>query len=135
MSHSYSDGTGAETSLNLSYGQDCLTIMHPLLDLSLGFMSVERKLKDGFYEKGHKGAGDVAGKTRANREGDAGVKQNNVEEYEIPADSSWRKLQREQFIEDKAFKASSIVYEGARVRNSAIFIHNIITRSGVDDAD
>ena len=111
VEHSFAFGASATTTLTLSYGQDCITIVDPRLDGAIGFMSVERKVRD-FYVDEYAGEDPTRDKK-------------NMETYEIPHESPWRKLLKEQYKEDKLYKEGSLIYEGAKVRNTANFMHKL----------
>lgn len=106
VSHSYEYNTTSLTELNLSYGQENICLIHPYAGNIVGFFSVDRKVRDKFPDP-----------------------QEYAEIRDTP-EGVWRKLINEQFLQDKAFRESSFVYQASAVRNTSMYLHKVADQLG-----
>lgn len=103
VSHAYEYNSAATTTLSLSYGQENICLFHPVAGVSVGFFSVDRKIRDKFP---------------------------GTQEYFEIHDGVWRKLFVAQFKEDQKFRKSSFIYQASEVRNTSNYVHSLAEKFG-----
>lgn len=104
VSHSFNQNAGdASTRLTLSYGQDNITVIHPVNMVPLGYLSVERKMKDGY----------------------GGPDNSAAQEGGI-----WRNFLHAYFLEQYDYKQASFMYKTQKMRNTINYQNKLAYRLG-----
>jgi len=110
VSHNFTQDSAATTNLGLNFGQDNLVLLEPKLNLPIGFISIDRKLKTGYDN----------------------VTQNEMwQDKEAKLRSPEQNIQVEQFKEDMDFKAASFLHQSQAYRNSTNYMYTVAMRAGL----
>lgn len=108
VSHKFSHGAEATTTLSLDFGQDTLVLLEPKNMLPIGFLSIEKKMKIGY---------------------DDSVQRSLWHEYTPESkEDGYSTLQRmylNQFERDKEFKEASFLHNSQYLRNSSNYMYTI----------
>lgn len=111
VSHNFSYGTDASTTLGLNYGQDNLVLLDPINNLPFGFLSLEKKMRIGYDSPADR------------------VLWNSYPEEK----SSLQNMYIEQWQEDDLYKRASFLFNSQYLRNSSNYMYEIATvREGLD---
>lgn len=108
VSHKFTYGSEATTSLSLNFGQDSLVLLEPKSFLPIGFISLEKKMRIGYDD------------------GENGYQRELWQEYEGKETSAIQKMYTNQFIEDRKYKRASFLHRSQANRNSSNYMYEIV---------
>lgn len=107
VSHKFTYGAEATTSLSLNFGQDSLVLLEPKSFLPIGFISLEKKMRIG-YDDGENGY------------------QPELWQEPFTDKSALQNMYINQFIEDKKYKQASFLHRSQANRNSSNYMYEIV---------